>query len=290
MLLQPHWRDALAHGLEVFPDTLHVEPVARQAFRVSGPGIALFVKTARQAARLDAEAAGLAALHGVLDPEAVRLPAVHASGRLDDGAWLALSWLELIEADARSDRTLGHVLAALHQAQATSFGWDADNFIGGMPQHNPRTGSAVEFLREARLGPQLAWASERGAPAELIDSGARLLDKLDNFYTDYRPVPSLLHGDLWSGNRAAVTDGLPALYDPAVHYGDREADLAMSELFGGFASDFYLAYDEVWPRDPGYAVRRDLHQLYHVLNHFNLFSGGYAQQALRLIRRLLAQV
>lgn len=290
MLLQPHWRDALARGLEVYPETLHVEPVGGQAFRVSGPGIGLFVKTARQAAPLQAEAEGLAALHGVLDPEAVRLPRVHASGALDDGAWLALSWLDLVEPDARSDRTLGHVLATLHQSRAKCFGWAADNFIGGMPQRNARSTSAVEFMREARLGPQLAWAAERGAPAELIDSGARLLTKLECFYTDYRPLPSLLHGDLWSGNRAALADGLPALYDPAVHYGDREADLAMSELFGGFASDFYAAYDEIWPRDPGYPVRRDLHQLYHVLNHFNLFSGGYAQRALTLVRRLLAQV
>ena len=111
---------------------------------------------------------------------------------------------------------------------------------------------------------------------------------LPAFFQGYRPEPSLLHGDLWGGN-AAFADGEPVVFDPAVYYGDREADLAMTELFGGFGADLQAAYREAWPLDSGYAVRKTLYNLYHVLNHFNMFGGGYASQAEAMIERLLAE-
>ena len=114
--------------------------------------------------------------------------------------------------------------------------------------------------------------------------------ELGALFCGYHPVPSLLHGDLWSGNYGATRDGEPVLFDPAVYYGDRETDLAMSELFGGFGPAFYESYNAVWPLDPGYAIRRDLYNLYHLLNHFNLFGGGYGAQSAAAIERLLREI
>jgi len=106
----------------------------------------------------------------------------------------------------------------------------------------------------------------------------------------YRPVASLLHGDLWSGNYAYTHEGEPVIFDPAVYYGDREADIAMTELFGGFGREFYTAYREVYPLDEGYAVRKTLYNLYHILNHLNLFGGGYLTQAQGMVDRLLSEL
>ena len=124
---------------------------------------------------------------------------------------------------------------------------------------------------------------------ELQEEGDRLLANLGQFFGDYWPEASLLHGDLWGGNWSTDGAGSPVLFDAAVYFGDREADIAMTELFGGFDSTFYAAYRESWPLDSGYEVRRDLYNLYHILNHYNLFGGGYANQALAVTRRLLAE-
>ena len=118
----------------------------------------------------------------------------------------------------------------------------------------------------------------------------RAWEAVPQFFGSYVPVPSLLHGDLWGGNWAADSSASPVLFDPATYFGDREADLAMTELFGGFDKRFYDAYSAAWPLDSGYASRRDLYNLYHVLNHFNLFGGGYASQAGDIVDRLLAQL
>jgi len=123
----------------------------------------------------------------------------------------------------------------------------------------------------------------------MIDAGHRLCESLAAFFPGYRPPPSLLHGDLWSGNWGAVGAGEPVIFDPAVYYGDRETDLAMTRLFGGFGPAFYAAYESTWPLDPGASTRVTLYQLYHVLNHFNMFGGGYLAQARAMIERLLAQ-
>jgi protein-ribulosamine 3-kinase len=116
------------------------------------------------------------------------------------------------------------------------------------------------------------------------------MDALPAFFASYTPQPSLLHGDLWSGNHAYLADGTPTIFDPAVYYGDRECDLAMTELFGGYSSDFYATYHAAYPLDTGYATRRELYNLYHILNHANLFGGGYARQAEQMMQRLLADI
>jgi fructosamine-3-kinase len=113
---------------------------------------------------------------------------------------------------------------------------------------------------------------------------------MPDLFADYQPMPSLLHGDLWSGNYAVTQAGEPIIFDPAVYYGDREADLAMTELFGGFSQRFYAAYNETWPLDSGYQLRKTFYNLYHILNHFNMFGGGYARQAERMIEQLLSDL
>ncbi|HKU69691.1 MAG TPA: fructosamine kinase family protein, partial [Burkholderiales bacterium] len=149
----------------------------------------------------------------------------------------------------------------------------------------------IAFWREHRLGHQLKLAetlAKTEGNARLLDKGARLMEKLPAFFAGYRPVPSLLHGDLWAGNAAMMANGEAVIYDPAVYFGDREADVAMTELFGGFTSSFYSAYRSAFPLDGGYSTRRTLYNLYHVLNHWNLFGGGYGTQAGRMIDELLA--
>lgn len=245
-----------------------------------------FVKLnhAARAQMFAAEAEGLDELERA---RAIRVPRTICVGTDGDRAFLVLEYLQL-GGDADEAR-LGQQLAALHRTQRPQFGWHRDNTIGATPQVNAWCRDWIEFWRERRLRPQLALASGRGA-AHLAPLGAALLEQLPQFFTGYQPQASLLHGDLWAGNAATLLDGDPALFDPAVYFGDREADLAMTELFGGFGTRFHDAYRDAWPLDPGYRVRKTLYNLYHILNHFNLFGGGYASQAERMLNQLLAEL
>jgi hypothetical protein len=144
------------------------------------------------------------------------------------------------------------------------------------------------LLARAAPGPPDRPGRKRGSGSSLQEAVRAVMDALPAFFDGYRPVPSVLHGDLWSGNWDADREGNPVIYDPAVYFGDRETDLAMTELFGGPGSRFHDAYHDTWPIDPGYGVRKDLYNLYHLLNHFNLFGGGYAGQSERLAQRLIA--
>ena len=252
-------------------------------------GGALFVKVALRARLPDfeAEVAGLAELEAA---RAVRVPRVLAVGYTDATAFLALEW---ITAGARSpdcERRLGEGLARLHAVSAPRFGWTRDNTIGRTPQANAWMDDWTEFFRERRLRPQLARAVAGGYAQMLEAPGQRLLESLHLLLAGHRPSPSLLHGDLWGGNWLASEDIEPVVFDVAVYYGDRETDLAMTRLFGGFGNAFYKAYEGVTPPAAGEPMRRDLYNLYHVLNHANLFGAGYARQARESIDRLLAQV
>lgn len=230
-----------------------------------------------------AEAEGLAELDAAA---AIRVPRPIVHGIAGNRAFLVLEWLDLGGRGSGVD--LGRRLANLHRTTRPQFGWHRDNTIGSTPQPNHATSDWLVFYGESRLGHQLRLAARNGASGRLIADGERLITGLAAFYPGYRPIPSLLHGDLWGGNYG-YAHGEPVLFDPAVYFGDREADLAMTELFGGFSADFYAAYREAWPLDPGYATRKTLYNLYHVLNHFNLFGGGYAGQAQTMIGRLLAE-
>lgn len=291
------WRAiSLQAGIELKADSVRsqVGGSISTAFRVESAQGPVFIKLepAGQADRLEAEADGLKALAATA---AVRVPGVIACGTADctrpeagDGqAFLIIEWIEA--GRARAAATLGARLAALHGHAAERFGWHRDNFIGATPQPNSETDSWVAFMRARRLGFQLELAARQGHRLDQTKS-ARLLESLDLFYSDYQPRPSLLHGDLWAGNWLVDQAGQPVVFDPAVYFGDREADIAMTELFGGFGADFYAAYAAAWPLDPGYRVRRDLHKLYHVLNHLNLFGGAYLNQACALLEGLHAEI
>jgi fructosamine-3-kinase len=254
----------------------------------SGSG-AVFVKVAAAAAAdmLEAEAAGLAELARA---RAVRVPQVLACGHGGASAFLALEWLDAGAATEASAERLGTQLAAQHAVCAPRHGWWRDNTIGSTPQANGAADSWPEFFRERRLRPQLALAVSRGYGALLAGPGERLLEGVEALLGTHRPQPALLHGDLWGGNWLSTPDGDPVIFDPAVYYGDRETDIAMSGLFGGFGPRFYRAYAAVAPLPPGAELRRDLYNLYHVLNHANLFGGGYAASARNTIERLLAEL
>lgn len=236
----------------------------------------------RYAENFTAEAEGLGALRAA----AVRAPEPIAHGTDAGSAWLVLEFLSLTGDGDPADA--GRQLALLHATQGPAYGWPQDNFIGLTPQRNGRHEDWSEFWVKERLSPQLELARQRG-PGKALDGLAPLiLDAVPRLLAGHQPAPSLLHGDLWSGNSGFLADGAPVLFDPAPYYGDPEADLAMTELFGGFPPRFYAAYRETAGVDAGYGLRKTLYNLYHVLNHANLFGGGYVDQAKRMIEQLLA--
>ena len=234
---------------------------------------------------LEAERDGLLELRAA---GAVRVPEPLAVGTGEGGAFLVLEWIDLQAVSPAAEERLGGQLAWQHRCRADRHGLGRDNTIGGTRQPNGWHEDWVAFLRERRLGFQLGVAAAKGHGGRLQERGHRLLEILEVFFATYRPAPSLLHGDLWSGNRAMDAAGQPVIYDPAVYYGDREADIAMTRLFGGFGPRFYAAYVAAWPLDQAAGTRRDLYNLYHVLNHLNLFGGSYRAQAESMIDRLLA--
>jgi len=278
----------------------------------------LFAKTNHLEALplLQAEAEGLAALHAAADPAALVVPEPLAVAAVGDRAVLVLPWLELgpgrSGGAARSGnggwRGLGTVLADLHQRslvpvadyaadagtatdpgtaagnRTTRFGWDRDNWIGSGPQPNGWYHHWGCFFAERRLAPQLQRLALRGGD---LRGAEQLLERVPAWLENHGAEPCLVHGDLWSGNAALLADGRGALFDPAVYRGDREVDLAMARLFGGFPEAFFAGYEERWPLPPDHRHRVDIYNLYHLLNHANLFGGGYRQQAQACIDALL---
>ena len=258
-----------------------------QAMRVQYGAASYFVKlnTAGKADMFAAEACGLQELGS---SNTLRVPEPVCWGDNGQSAWLVM---ENLQFGGRGDQAaLGKGLAAMHRITRQQFGWTQDNTIGSTPQSNTLTDDWTEFWREQRLRFQLELAARHGYGGRLQSQGEKLLEEFAKLFADYAPQASLLHGDLWSGNYACTDAGEPAIFDPAVYYGDREADLAMTELFGGFSADFYAAYRAHYPLDPGYAVRRTLYNVYHILNHLNMFGGGYHAQAQGMIDALLAEL
>ena len=231
----------------------------------------------------EAEAMGLRTL---ADVGALRVPEVISSA--DNGAesYLLLETLEAGESGAAAQEALGAGLAKLHRATEEEFGFLVDNFIGETPQGNDWKPTWEEFYLAERLLPQLSFGEERGwVDSEFVALFNKQEEKIRALLADVTEPPALIHGDLWSGNVFWSTRG-PAITDPAAYYGNREAEIAMTELFGGFGRGFYQAYNESWPLDEGYQQRRAVHNLYHVMNHANLFGGGYVAQAADILKRL----
>ena len=256
-----------------------------QAYRVPSSQGPLFVKLNHAAglAMFEAEADGLMALK---DGGALAVPAVHCVGSVEETAYLFLHWLDLEPKSQAAERALGRGLARQHRISGEQFGWRRDNVIGSTHQPNDPNDNWIDFLRDRRLGFQLGLAAENGLPLADQEMGAALLGGLEKFFGGEAPAPSLLHGDLWSGNWGSTTSDVPYVFDPAVYFGDREADLAMTRLFGGFSPVFYDSYMTEWPLPSGWDTRVDLYNLYHLLNHFNLFGSGYLPQ----ISSVLAQL
>lgn len=262
--------------------------ISRAARVKTRDGRRFFVKLS-DATRLPMFIAEVDGLHELARAQVLRVPAPICVGATGEQAYLVLEHLDLGGDMAQAAERLAIGLAAMHRVTQSRFGWRRDNTIGATPQPNDYCDDWIEFWRERRLRHQFALAAQHGAPS-LLQQGEALLDRLPALFDGYRPSASLLHGDLWAGNVAATPDGESVIFDPAVYYGDREADLAMTELFGGFSPRFQHAYRDAWPLDPGYATRKTLYNLYHVVNHFNLFGGGYLAQAERMIQQLLGEL
>ncbi len=258
-----------------------------RSFRIATLGDdAYFLKTNVGSAlgMFEAERDGLETLRRA---EAIRVPEPIQVGSAGGTAFLLLEYLEFGHKTAAAGEACGHALARLHRVRKPRFGWHRDNTIGSTVQLNTWSDNWVGFVRDARLGFQLQLAAENGIHESIQAVGQRLLARLPQFFSDYTPAASLLHGDLWGGNWGATYGEVPVIFDPATYYGDREADIAMTRLFGGFGAEFYAAYNESWPLDAGFSQRCDLYNLYHLLNHFNLFGGGYEQQVSELLEKLL---
>ena len=281
---------SLAAKLQLPTGDIRATPIPggdiNQAYRLEFGKYRFFVKLNRAALlpMFDAEKAGLDAIR---QSRTLRVPEVFMTGHGDDHAFIVM---EFIEFGGPPDAgRLALALAAMHNCFNEQFGFHVDNTIGSTAQVNTFNDDWIDFWRRHRLGFQLDLAQQNGLDARLIDAGHRLSDKLGTFFATYQPRPSLLHGDLWGGNQAADAQGNPVVYDPACYFGDHEADLAMMELFGHPGERFFASYVEHFPLDSGYSVRRELYNLYHILNHANLFGGGYGAQARRMIESLLVQ-
>lgn len=249
-----------------------------------------FVKLndASKVAMFEAEAKGL---REIVATRTVRAPQPVCCGVAEGRAYLVLEYIEMIGDHAlRSQELFGQQLAQMHSITASRYGWHIDNTLGSTPQINAWCSDWVTFWREQRLGFQLALAAQQGYTGALQRRGEKLLSDIPVFFQGYTAAPALLHGDLWPGNYGVDTTGKPVIFDPAPYYGDREADIAMTELFGGFSSVFYSAYDDAYPLDADFKTRKILYNLYHILNHLNLFGDSYLCQAERMMDQLLSEV
>jgi fructosamine-3-kinase len=256
-----------------------------QGYAVSDGRLTYFVKL-NQASHGEMFAAEMRGLQQMYKTQTIRVPKPLGWGVTGNSSYIILEWLEMTSGNHKSWQEMGRKLAAMHKTTSDEgFGWDMNNTIGSTPQINNFCDSWIEFYTQYRLSYQFQLAKRRGGSFPLAD---KLLAAIPELLADYQIQPALVHGDLWGGNAGFTVEGEPVIFDPATYFGDREVDIAMTELFGGFPPAFYQGYEEVFPLDQGYETRKTLYNLYHVLNHFNLFGGGYASQANRMIEKILS--
>jgi fructosamine-3-kinase len=256
-----------------------------QGYSVTGDGLTYFVKI-NHASQIEMFAVEADGLKEMLATQTIKVPQPICWGTTGNSSYLVLEWLEFARGTTQSWQEMGRKLAAMHQVKGPSqFGWERNNTIGSTPQINNWMSNWADFFAQHRIGYQLKLGQRRGG---IFPDYTEIVEAVRNILADRNPQPSLVHGDLWSGNVAVTESGEPVILDPAIYYGDREVDLAMTELFGGFPAAFYRGYNEVFPLEEGYQRRKTLYNLYHILNHFNLFGGGYASQANRMLQQILS--
>ncbi len=248
------------------------------ACRVETDGAPFFLKYGDEdvARTFPAEAAGLDALDEADSPLTVPSVLEIASPTDDHPGFLVMEWINSGRKGRRFWERFGEGLAELHRHTADEYGFDRNNFIGQSPQSNEWMDEWPAFFRSERLEPQVQMARDRGRWQSDWNRPLEALYRRLPELLPQTPDPSVLHGDLWKGNFMVTAVGEPAIFDPATYYGHREADLAMTELFGGFQDRFYDVYRDAWALEPGYETRRDIYNLYHLINHLNLFGAGYA--------------
>ncbi len=295
----PDWNTISSHVKETCGESLDTDSAQsvsggdiNAVYRLKTDTRQIFIKlnNASKQDMFEAESEGLIEL---AKSQSIRVPEPLCYGIAGGDSYLVMENLQLGgSGDANS---LGQNLADLHRVTQTDkgqprYGWFRDNTIGSTPQINDYEDNWQTFWAKHRLGYQLNLARRNGAGGQILKRGEKLCENLADFFENYTPEASLLHGDLWSGNYAFDQTGQPVIFDPAVYYGDRETDLAMTELFGGFPTDFYSAYNDAYALDEGYPTRKTLYNLYHILNHYNLFGGGYLTQAGNMVDRLLSEL
>lgn len=255
--------------------------------RVQVPdGRSFFVKrsTRLPADMFPAEATGLAAMHSL---DAIRVPKPYAVNAPEaQERFIVMEWIPSGSSTNASAVELGRSLAHMHRTgRGRAFGFSIDNYIGSTRQPNEEDTSWLAFFSEKRLGFQTRLALDSGKLDASIASQIEEIQRRLSALLPDTDHPALLHGDLWAGNYMIDDRGNPVLIDPATYYGHREADLAMTRLFGGFPSAFYNAYEEEWPLEPGFDERADLYNLYHMLNHLNIFGSGYLGSVRSIVNR-----
>ena len=232
---------------------------------------------------IDMFAAEADGLNEMAATKTIRVPSPICFGISNQKSYLVLEYIHLNNGNFKSQTNLGKDIAKLHSIGQKKFGWHRNNTIGTTMQLNPTNNNWPEFFRKYRLEFQINLAKKNGFE---FHRSKELLNKTDDFFYGYKPKPTLLHGDLWSGNFAFDENKNPVVFDPANYYGDREAEFGLTEMFGGFSSDFWNGYNSVLPLDPGYSTRKELYRLYHTLNHLNLFGSSYAVSVQQLISQL----
>lgn len=255
------------------------------AYLLSSDKADYFVKTYATGHRsmFAAEAEGL---YAIAASNTIKVPVPICVG--DDGKQ-SYSVMQYLEMNGRADMVkLGEQLAAMHRVTAERFGWKMDNTIGATHQPNAWSDNWVTFWREQRLGYQLRLAEKNGYGEQLQSLGEKLMAEMPKLFVGREIEASMLHGDLWGGNIGGLEDSTPVIFDPAFYYGDRETDIAMTYVFGGFTDEFYASYQASWPMDDGFELRQTFYNIYHIINHLNLFGGGYHEQALYMMKKVLA--
>ena len=214
----------------------------------------------------------------------LRIPEVIGAGKADNKSYLLMEWIGSGSTSPNFWEMFAKGLSELHRNSSAHYGLDHDNYIGRLPQANKQHASWYDFFLYERLKPQIQLANKSNLLNKSINDGfERLFTKLPALIPDEKP--SLLHGDLWSGNFMTDENGIPSLVDPAVHYGHRETELAFTSMFGGFSPEFYNRYEEYFPLEPGFESRREIHNLYPLLVHVNLFGQSYLSGIIHTLNR-----